>query len=96
MSNAYTTLILNATERKLITEPVGSGGHQYLHRDLVDVIEYGHHLDNGGVIIVLPDELLGRTIRCAIEYGSGGFQGRLRKALGRALSRGMVGMEQRS
>jgi hypothetical protein len=78
-------LELTAHEVSLLQEPAGSGGHQALHAELLE------QLAAGGTKLTLNDEQLGRVIRYMTQYGSGGFQGRLRQALSRPL-RDLLGL----
>lgn len=58
--------------------PVGSGGHQSLHRRLLEQLEQGN-------TVTFTDQQLGALIRYMTQYEQGGFQGRLRKAFDRSL-----------
>lgn len=71
---------LSFEEASEITGASGSGGHQELHRRLTQELERG---DNQ---VTFTDEQLGELIRYMIQYGSGGFQGRLRRAFSRSLA----------
>lgn len=80
VSNAKSiVLLLTPQEVAILQAPVGSGGHQSLHSELLA------QLANGGNQLSLDDAMLGRVIRYMTQYGSGGFQDRLREALGRSL-----------
>jgi hypothetical protein len=72
-------LQLTPQEVALIQQPVGSGGHQSLHAELIA------QLAQSGNQLTLNDAQLGRIIRYMTQYGSGGFQGRLHQALRRPL-----------
>ena len=61
-------------EVSVLTAPVGAGGHQSVHQVLTDQLANGNK-------ITLDDTQLGAVIRCMTQYKSGGFQGRLRKAM---------------
>jgi hypothetical protein len=71
-------LTLTHAEAAEILKPAGRGGHQEMHKKLLA------QLANGNLTISLDDERLGELVRY-MSYGSGGFQGRLRKAFKRAL-----------
>jgi hypothetical protein len=58
--------------------PAGRGGHQVLHKKL------NKQLEDGNLTIKLTDTELGMIIRYMTQYGSGGFQGRLRRAFWRS------------
>jgi len=62
-----------------VTGAEGSGGHQELHRRLTD------QLANGNLEVRFNDAQLGELIRYMTQYGSGGFQGRRRRAFIRPL-----------
>jgi hypothetical protein len=70
---------LSQDEAAELLLPSGSGGHQTLHENLIG------QLANGNLQIILDDEDLGKLIRYMTQYGSGGFQSRLRKAFKRPL-----------
>lgn len=61
-----------------LKEAVGTGGHQSLHRRLMQELRDGN-------TVTFTDDQLGELIRYMTRYGSGGFQGRLRNAFGRSL-----------
>lgn len=71
-------LTLNTDEIALLRQPAGSGGHQSLHRRLNEQLSQGDSL-------ILDDAEIGQVLRYMSQYGSGGFQGRLREALIRPL-----------
>ncbi len=78
-------------QAKHIIEPSGPGGHQAFHRWL---LESAKVFDDGSYEWAFDDEQLGELIRhwqYGWASGSGGFQGRLRKAFGSAISR-MLGL----
>lgn len=60
------------------TEVVGSGGLQSLQRRLQAQLAEGR-------TVTFDNAELGQLIRYISQYGSGGFQGRLRKAFSRSL-----------
>lgn len=72
-------LTLTDSKAKELEEPVGGGGHQSLHARLVK------QLAGGNRDVSLNDRELGELIRYMTRYGSGGFQGRLRRAFIRPL-----------
>ena len=72
-------LVLNEEEAASLREPYGEGGHQVLMDDLRD------QLQEGTLTIRLNDAELGKVVRYMTQYGSGGFQGRLKHALKRPL-----------
>jgi hypothetical protein len=72
-------LTLLPEEAREIMEAHGSGGHQSLHRRLVE------ELERGDLTVILSDKQLGELIRYMTRYESGGFQGRLRRAFERSL-----------
>lgn len=61
-----------------IRNAAGEGGHQGLHRRLMEQLDHGP-------VIILDDAELGALIRYMTQYKSGGFQGRLRAAFERSL-----------
>ena len=69
---------LENSEVEWIKGAAGSGGHQTLHRRLVKELQSGNQ-------VTFTDEQLGELVRYMTRYGSGGFQGRLRKAFGRSV-----------
>ena len=69
---------LNATEIAEMEAPSGQGGHQNLHARIR--AELGNGPD-----VTFNDEEMGELIRYMTQYGSGGFQGRLRRAFLRSL-----------
>jgi hypothetical protein len=72
-------MTLTEDEAAEISKPSGQGGHQSLHKRLLAV------LDTGSRIFHFNDCELGELVRYMTQYGSGGFQGRLRKAFTRSL-----------
>jgi hypothetical protein len=70
---------LTPEEADAIRGAEGSGGQQTLHRRLVD------ELDANNGVVTFDDQELGTLIRYMTQYGSGGFQDRLREAFGRNL-----------
>jgi hypothetical protein len=70
---------LTEHEAAELLEPAGEGGHQGLHEQI------RAQLDHGNRTLRLGDDLLGKIIRYMTQYGSGGFQGRLRRAFQRPL-----------
>jgi hypothetical protein len=87
MSEKPVTIIrILSWQAKHIVEPSGPGGHQAFHRRL---LETANVLDDGSYTWELDDEHLGELIRhfqYGWDKGSGGFQGRLRKAFGSKLA----------
>ena len=79
---------LTKAEADEITGPVGEGGHQGLHRRLIDELEAGDQT------VTFNDCELGELIRYMTQYKSGGFQGRLRRAFIRSL-KDQLGIEDR-
>ncbi len=73
-------ITLTAEEAAQILTPVGSGGQQAFQQQLIK------QLQGGSLDISLDDDQLGKLFRYMIQYGPGGFQGRLRKAFRRPLS----------
>ncbi len=73
---------LTQSEAAELLEPSGSGGHQSLHKRLID------QLEGGNLILKFDDAHMGELIRY-MQYGwdgaSGGFQKRLNRAFGRSL-----------
>lgn len=69
---------LTQAEADEINNAAGEGGHQSLHRKLVDQLKNGN-------VIYLDDAGLGEVIRYMTQYKGGGFQGRLRNAFERSL-----------
>jgi hypothetical protein len=66
-------------EAAVLIRPSGKGGHQNLHKDIrSQLAATGNQLE-------LDDGQMGEALRYMLLYGSGGFQGRLRKALLRSL-----------
>lgn len=76
---------LNEEEADEIRNAKGSGGHQSLHRKLVDALE------DGNLSVELNDCELGEIIRYIALYKSGGFQGRLGRAFKRELRNLLLG-----
>lgn len=72
-------LQLTPDEADAICGAVGSGGQQTLHRRIVE------ELDANGGAVTFDDGELGTLIRYMTQYGSGGFQDRLRSAFSREL-----------
>ena len=72
------TVTLAIEEAAHLMGPAGRGGQQVLHRKL------NKQLEDGNLKIKLTDPELGMIIRYMTQYGSGGFQGRLRKAFWRS------------
>jgi len=71
-------LTLSQSEANEILRPSGQGGHQSMHKKLLA------QLANGNLTVSFDDQHMGELIRY-MSYGSGGFQGRLRKAFKRSL-----------
>jgi hypothetical protein len=61
-----------------MTQPSGQGGHQTLHTRIRQELALGP-------TVTFNDEQLGELIRYMSQYGSGGFQGRLRRAFIRSI-----------
>jgi hypothetical protein len=74
------TITLTPQEASELLAPSGEGGHQQLHDRIRS------QLANGNLTVELTDAELGRLVRYMTQYGSGGFQGRLRRAFYRPLS----------
>lgn len=72
------TFTLEPAEIEELMPPSGQGGHQSLHKRLKDELA-------NGPFVTLDDSEMGELIRYMSQYGSGGFQGRLRKAFIRSL-----------
>ncbi len=70
---------LTPEEAALISRPAGSGGHQGIHRRLSLQLAAGQN------VVELDDRQFGELVRHITQYGSGGYQGRLRKAFDRSL-----------
>jgi hypothetical protein len=66
-------------EAEFLREPAGSGGQQQFHEEI------RKQLSGGNLTLRFDDEHLGKLVRYMTQYGSGGFQGRLRKAFRRPL-----------
>lgn len=81
----HVTLTLTEEQASHLLAPRGEGGHQGLHEMLRS------QLADGNRTIDLSDEDLGKVIRYMTAYGSGGFQGRLHKALADPLVRLLAG-----
>jgi hypothetical protein len=79
MKKAITTFKLHEWELKALCAPIGAGGHQGFHREIME------RLQEDGTIS-FTDEQLGKLVR-HMGYGSGGFQSRLRKAFASHLVR---------
>jgi hypothetical protein len=73
------SITITQTEANEILTPHGAGGQQQFH----DLLR--NQLANGNLTILLDDADLGKLVRYMTQYGSGGFQGRLKKAFTRAL-----------
>jgi hypothetical protein len=73
------SLQLTEDEAQFILEPSGDGGQQLFHEALRG------QLASGKRTMILDDANLGKLVRYMTQYGSGGFQGRLRKAFKRSL-----------
>ena len=73
------TFKLNAQEVAEMEAPSGRGGHQALHARIRESLALGP-------TVSFDDEQLGELIRYMSQYGSGGFQGRLRRAFIRSLA----------
>lgn len=58
--------------------PSGQGGHQNLHARIRSELA-------NGPTVTFDDTEMGELIRYMTQYGSGGFQGRLRRAFVRSL-----------
>lgn len=71
-------LTLTQSEANEILKPSGQGGHQSMHKRLLA------QLADGNLTLSFDDEHMGELVRY-MSYGSGGFQGRLRKAFKRSL-----------
>ena len=69
---------LTEAEAGEIPGPVGVGGHQSLHRRLLEKLEKG-------LTVEFDDKELGELIRYMTEYRHGTFQKRLRLAFSRSL-----------
>jgi hypothetical protein len=70
---------LTIHEAASLMEPAGSGGQQQFHEEI------RKQLMDGNLTVRFDDEHLGKLIRYMTQYGSGGFQSRLRKAFRRPL-----------
>jgi len=79
---------VNKFEASVILEYERAGGFQDFHRSIAD------QLQDGRLEVVFDDEGLGKLIRLMTQYGSGGFQGALKKAFRRNLGRMIAGYEQ--
>jgi hypothetical protein len=88
MAKAPKPFVFTLTEAEVaeIEGPSGSGGHQSLHRRLLD------ELAAGDQTVTFDDCELGELIRYMTQYKSGGFQGRLRRAFIRSLEQ-QLGIE---
>ena len=69
---------LTAAETSELEPPSGQGGHQSLHARLRAELA-------AGPTVSFDDQQMGELIRYMSQYGSGGFQGRLRRAFLRSL-----------
>ncbi len=72
------TFTLTPSEVAEMEAPSGQGGHQSLHARIRSELA-------GGPAVTFDDEEMGELIRYMTQYGSGGFQGRLRRAFIRSL-----------
>lgn len=72
-------ITLTADEAAEILTPIGTGGQQTFQQELIK------QLQNGNLVVHLNDDELGRLIRYMTQYGTGGFQSRLRRAFQRPL-----------
>jgi hypothetical protein len=81
----HVTLFLTNEQATHLLAPAGEGGHQQLHEMLRE------QLANGKLTVELNDEDLGRIVRYMTQYGSGGFQARLKRALAEPLVRLLAG-----
>ncbi len=81
MSKAPRPVILALTqdEASELLAPAGEGGQQVFQQGLIQ------QLQSGNLNVASSDEQLGKLLRYMTQYGSGGFQGRLRKAFRRPL-----------
>ena len=73
------TFTLDPAEIAEMLAPSGQGGHQSLHKRIRAALALGP-------TVTFDDEQLGELIRYMSQYGSGGFQGRLRKAFIRSVA----------
>jgi hypothetical protein len=71
--------VLMDAEIAELQEPSGEGGHQNIHKMILD------QLADGKKTVTLNDNQLGQLIRYMTAYGSGGFQGRLHRAFVRSI-----------
>lgn len=78
-------IALTSQEALELLVPSGEGGHQQLQDELRS------QLANGNLTVELTDAELGRVVRYMTQYGSGGFQERLRRAFHRPLSEMLSG-----
>jgi hypothetical protein len=62
-----------------ISVPSGEGGHQGFHEMIRD------QLNQTGNTVTLNDAQFGQLVRYMTQYGSGGFQSRLRRAFSRSI-----------
>ena len=69
---------LTETEVAEMEPPSGQGGHQGLHNRIRQALTVEP-------IVTFDDQQLGELIRYMSQYGSGGFQGRLRRAFIRSI-----------
>lgn len=87
MSEKPVTVIrILSWQAKHIIDPSGPGGHQAFHRRLLEKMKT---LDDGSAEWEFDDAEFGELMRhwqYGWESGSGGFQGRLRKAFGAKIS----------
>ena len=70
---------LTPEELAEISVPVGEGGHQGFHEMIRAQLQ---QTDN---TVTLNDTQFGQLVRYMTQYGSGGFQGRLRRAFVRSV-----------
>jgi hypothetical protein len=81
MGKAPKPFVFQLTQAEVaeLTDPVGEGGHQSLHRRLLSELAKGN-------TVTFDDAELGELIRYMTQYGTGGFQGRLYRAFIRSLT----------
>ncbi len=72
-------LTLEPNEAAELLTPAGSGGQQTFQQGLIS------QLQGGNLTVRFNDDELGKLIRYMTQYGTGGFQSRLRKAFHRPL-----------
>lgn len=71
---------LTDDEAAELLTPVGSGGQQAFQQTLIAQLEGNNRT------ISFDDDEMGKLMRYMTQYGSGGFQGRLRKAFKRPIA----------